>query len=358
MNKTNLTFNDLKQLLMANTLSGKGIGTIFHTYVLLPISSLGTLFNMISLSIFLRKEFRNISLYKYMQIYTWASLCVTSSSLFGFCLNLNDFFEYAISLSGRIYRCYVLSSFIGLFFFFANVLEIFLNVERAINFNNNYQTFKRISPYKICAAMFIFCLLVNMPANFAYQIVADDFIFVIFRLCVPTPFGLSSLGKTLLILSYIIQGPLVVIITIVSAIKSLISFRDFKNRKSVLVRKARTLNVDETALKKQEKIDEIEKNLLKMTFYLTVYSVIVHTIQFVAQIILFVAPTGLNLVIPTIFSNLYGTIISFKLSTNIFFYYKYNTKFRSALKTCKKETDSISNSNELRLQAMKRAQRN
>ena len=138
MNKTNLTFNDLKQLLMANTLSGKGIGTIFHTYVLLPISSLGTLFNMISLSIFLRKEFRNISLYKYMQIYTWASLCVTSSSLFGFCLNLNDFFEYAISLSGRIYRCYVLSSFIGLFFFIANVLEIFLNVERAINFNNNF----------------------------------------------------------------------------------------------------------------------------------------------------------------------------------------------------------------------------
>ncbi len=341
MNKTNLTFEDLKKLLMANTLSGAGIGSIFQTYALFPISILGTFFNIISLLIFLKKEFRKISLYKYMQIYTWASLSVTASSLFGFCLNLNDFFEFAISLPGRIYRCYLVSSFIGLIFFFANVLEIFMNVERAINFSTSFQTFRNISPYKISSIIFLCCLIVNLPSNFNYEMVADNLIFVIFRLCIPTPFGLSSLGKSLLIISFFIQGPVVVIVTIISAVVSLKSFRNFKKRKNDLTqRRANRVNLNETEIRKREEIEKIERKLFKMTFYLSIYSVIVHSIQFAAQIIIFVAPMGL--IIPTIFSNLYGTIISLKLSTNVFFYYKYNSNFRNAFKACKKETNSNS----------------
>jgi hypothetical protein len=328
MNQINQSAN-LRQLLLANLVGTSGFGV----YSVMPMSILGSIFNLISLVIFLKKDFRTISLFKYMQIYTWASLTVTVAFPIGFLFfDLTHFYNIAISYMGRFYRCYFITSFETLFFFFTNALEIFFNVERAVTFSNNHQSYKKQSAYTICFITFIVCLIVNVPSNLNIEIVAEDLIFVLLKLCKTTSFGQSSHGKILLFISYFIQGPLILILAIASAITSFVCFQMFLKKKSELNGTMTRVNTDniENDSRKQRTQDKKEKNLLRMTLYLTLFSVIVHTVQFTTQVVTFIFT--LNASLSTIFATVYGILIISKLSTNIFFFYKFNSSFRNALK--------------------------
>jgi hypothetical protein len=93
MIQTNQT-NDLKQLLLANILGLSGIGT----YSVMPIGILGSMFNLASLIIFFKKDFRKVALFKYLQVYSLASILVTTTVSLGFLFfDLTNFFNIAIS---------------------------------------------------------------------------------------------------------------------------------------------------------------------------------------------------------------------------------------------------------------------
>ena len=330
--RQNQTLN-LKEILLANMLTASFGGGTLSTYVIVPMNIMGTLFNSISILIFFKKSFRTIALFKYMKIFTLSSLIINAAGIFGFYFNVSQLFDLAISYAARIFRCYILPSYVLTFFFFySNVIDVIINIERAVNFSNKYQWFKRTSPYLISFFLLIICVFINLPNYFLYDIVQDKDIYVRLRLCVSSAFIQTTLGKVTQITSYVIQGPILLVLEVVTNVLSLISFKNYLKRKSATTRVSNK-NLNKKQIKQQRKIEKMEQKLLWMTTYMTGFSCIMHIIQLTAQIIIFYI--GTNPILSSVLIFLYSFIISLNHSMNIFFYYFFNINFRKELKICK-----------------------
>ena len=307
-------------------------------FVIIPISLLGTLFNLISFGIFCKKTFGDIPLFKYMRAYTLSSLIVSSSLIFSFYCSPYSIPELFLTYSTRIYDCKVPTYVTMFFFFYGNVLDIFINIERASYFSNGFKIFKKISPYTSCLILLLVCVLVNGPNYLLYDIVPDDKLSSLLRLCKLSEFTWSPLGKILLLMSFIIQGPVVMILVILTNIIAVISFRRFLKRKAEFHQNPHNKQEIKTKaqVKKTKKLENINKNLLLMTFYFSIFSVIYHVIQFSAQFVVTILKDVSSNWVSAWFVWITMFVISFKNFSNIFFFYRFNSKFRNYFLFCRK----------------------
>ena len=233
--------------------------------------------------------------------------------------------------------CKLTQSYITLLlFFYQNTLDIFINIERALNFSTRFNSFKKISPYFICFICLIVCVIIHGPNYLLYNIVSDQDLYIKFRYCEKTAFTQSSLGRLLLIISYLVEGPVVLIAVIVTNIISMVSFLRFMKRKAQLNARRVSVNESKVEKRKREKDEKINRQLLFMTFYLSIFSILNHIIQITSQIVLFV----LNLS-PTVgawFIFLFAFVVAFKNFSNIFFFYHFNSQFRNSFSMIKSES--------------------
>ena len=80
------------------------------------------------------------------------------------------------------------------------------------------------------------------------------------------------------------EGPVVLIAVIVTNIISMVSFLRFMKRKAQL--NARRASVNESELEKRKRKDEkINRQLLFMTFYLSIFSILNHIVQISSQFV-------------------------------------------------------------------------
>ena len=209
---------------------------LLYFFVLVPMGTFGTLFNLFSLKIFIQKQFRNIPLFQYMICYTTNSSIVTFSLTFYFLYCTFYLYDLSTSYFARIFKCQITVSYVTAFFFFySNCLDVLINIERTLNFSTRYTKFKAISPFLNGTIVFVICLIINIPTNLAYDIVDTEEFQLNFRICKITQFSRTIYGKILLILSYLTQGPLVLFLVILTNVTSVISFKRFLKRKLTLL---------------------------------------------------------------------------------------------------------------------------
>ena len=115
-NETNQTI-DLKNLLLEH-FRVTWLESILYLCLIVPMGILGTLFNAISILIFLKKSFRNKALFKYMQVYTFNSLIITSCQIFFFYYSTYHLFDLATSYGAKIFKCYITPSYVMAFCYF------------------------------------------------------------------------------------------------------------------------------------------------------------------------------------------------------------------------------------------------
>jgi len=320
--------NDLIQQLLANIQFNKYTDA-FYLFLILPMGSLGSLFNYVSFVIFCKKSF-DMPLFKYLRVYTLSSLIVSLSLIFIYFFAPFTFPQIFLAYSTRIYGCKILPSFVtSFFFFFENTLDIFINLERALSFSSEFGRFKKISPYVISLLLFILCVLINGPVFFVYDIVEDSQLPIVLRLCKLTQFSKSSMGKLFLMISYILQGPVSLIFVIGTNMIALISFRRYLKRKAQLHTQTSLENETEAHKKKRTQDEKANKRLFLMTFYLSIFSVLNHLMQFSAQFIVFILAMSPSVTAWFVFIYIFN--FAFKNFMNIFFFYNYNKKFKNAL---------------------------
>ena len=267
MNLTNISY--LNSLLLAN-LRTTYYSDALDLYLIVPMALIGTILNAISILILTRKTFKNINIFKIMLVYSITSLIVTFFLIFFFLYAPYILFELSISIIGRIYTCYLLNGIILLFFFYGNCLDIIMNLERALSFSNSYQKIKQTSPYLICFIALIICIIIHIPSDLAQAHIPDDQLYVKFRLCYTTAFATNPFTKMILILSYIIEGPIIMILVIGSNILAYTSYKSFMKRKQESTNNNRSTELTESEKRKQAKIETMNKKLLMMAIYLTI----------------------------------------------------------------------------------------
>ncbi len=320
---------DFTQMLLANLQVNKYTDALY-VYLVVPMGSLGSLFNLLSFLIFCKKSFDTIPLFKYLKVYTLASLIVSVSLIFVFNLAPYTFPAVLLAYTTRIYVCKTLASFVtSFFFFFENTLDVFINLERALCFGTGFREFKKVSPYVISLLLFFLCVLINGPVYFVFDIVEDSQLPSVLRICKLTQFSKSSFGKLFLMISYMLQGPVLLICVIGSNIIALISFRRFLKRKAQL--QAQTPIENETKAQKKKRIqdEKTNKKLFFMTFYLSIFSVLNHLMVFTSQFIIFILTMSPSVTAWIVFIYIFN--FAFKNLMNIFFFYNFNKKFKNSL---------------------------
>ncbi len=327
-NSTNMSY--LNSLLLANIRS-LYIKDALNLFILIPLGVIGTILNLITLIILSKKTFSNKNIYNIMKLYTFTSLIITFFIIFVFYHSPKILFE--LSKIGRIYICNLAVWFYLFFFFFGNCLDILMNLERALNYTNGYDKIKQISSNLIFSIVFVLCLIIHLPNDLALTYTPDDQLYIKLYLCHSTEFANKPSTKMILFVTFIIEGPIVMILTIVTNILAYISYRSFMKRKKKLLNNIfnRSNELTEIEKRKLAKMEKKNQKLLIMTIYLTIFSIISHFIQFSAQIIIFLPSSNVSLFVFVWAQFIYIFIIALKHFCTIFFNYNFNSNFKRTL---------------------------
>jgi hypothetical protein len=343
-NSINISY--LKSLILANIRSTYLTDSL-RLYLIVPIGNIGTFLNIITILILINKKFNNLNIFKLMKIYSLTSCIISFTMIFsGLLFTPHILFDLSISKFARIYTCNIVSWILNLFFSYGNCLDILMNLERALSFSNKYHKIKQISAYLICFIVLIICVIIHIPSDLAGTYTPDDQLYITLKLCYPTSFASSPVTRMILIISYIIEGPVLIILAIVSNILAYVSYKSFMKRKEQLTRNTNNAGLNNELTKNEkrkiEKNEQMNKKMLIMTICLTIFSIISHLIQFGTQLIAFVLSMYFSSSYLAWARFIFSFIIIFKHFFTIFFYYYFNLNFKLMISSliCKKNTNN------------------
>ena len=329
MSKNFSNFSILKSILLANIRSYTT--DALNMYLIVPMSVLGTILNIITIIVLIRKSFRNKNIFKLMIIYSLTSFIITFFMIFAFLFAPHILFDLSVSEIGRIYSCNVTNMIILLFFFYGNCLDILMNLERALNYSNKYEKMKNIPAYTICFIVFIICVIIHLPSDLAQSYTPNDQLYIRLRLCYATSFATTTSTKIILYICYIIEGPIIMILVIGSNIVAFSSYKSFIKRKEELTISSNDLTDFEK--RKEIKKEKLNRKLFLMTIYLSIFSIISHLIQFGSQLVIFAFAKYFTSPMYSLVVFIYTFIIIFKHFFTIVFFNFFNSKFKNNLKS-------------------------
>jgi hypothetical protein len=334
-NSTNISL--LNKLLLAN------IRTTYLTdslklYIILPMAIIGSFFNFIALKILNKRPFRIMNIFKIMFIYSLISFMISVFLVFIFLYTPYILFELSTSQLGRIYSCNLTNWFLLLFFFYGNCIDILINLERALSYSIKFEKLKKTSPYLICFIVFIICVLIHLPSDISQSFTSNDELYIKLRLCYATAFATQPITRLILLISIIIEGPVVMILVIGSNILAFVSYKSFLKRKQTALELSsfnnnRAIIHQQTSIerRKLDKNEKMNQKLFKMTIFLTIFSIITHIIQFGAQLVIILFSSNNTLVYSWAFY-IFTFMVIFKHFFTIFFFYNFNIKFKVGIK--------------------------
>lgn len=276
----NFTNNDLVYKVRINTTTWL-IDTLY-LFLIVPLASLGVLSKIISFVVFNRKEFKKNSHYTYLKIYALICLFI-DFHLILFISHLPYYlFDLSISEFARVFRCLMVPSYgLKLLAFVSNSMDIVLNLERASNFNINLKFFKKLSPYLVCFILCLICFLINFPSSYLLRISDAYELFSKFEFCQKTEFSQSLIGYSISITIFLIEGPLLLILVVLS------SFLAHFSMKSYFSNKTESIIINESS-SMTKKINNLEKRITFITILITFFSFCFHLILFNLNVCFFI----------------------------------------------------------------------
>ena len=266
------------QLLFAKIHSSWLLDSLYM-FLLTPLSAVSIVLNMLSfatLSAICGATSTNNyhkALYQYLRIHSLNSMFGLLVIFFSFVSLSPRYFAFALGLAARYYRCMILSSVTTLYFF-KNVLDMVIALERLSLLVTWLRRFRTKSPQLLCLGVFVACALVNSPSNFIAQPKSDaDFFNIttdLYPYCEQLVFFKSSLGKSITLGLFVVRDlmPIVVEITFsVLAVQQLHRFR----------RESKIRHDDAIVAL----LAESERQLVVITLYILIVSLAIHVIVFI-----------------------------------------------------------------------------
>jgi hypothetical protein len=126
---------------------------------LIPISIIGFILNIIALIVLNGRDFKRLSVYYSLRVYTMNSalLCLVTSTKF--ISESHKLFDFSNTYSAQLYYAKFCAPISNILYFYATCLDILLTFDRIMIFSNRFQWLKRIKPKWLCLNIFIFCFI-------------------------------------------------------------------------------------------------------------------------------------------------------------------------------------------------------
>ena len=297
-----------------------------YLIVIIPLGVIGLISNIFNFYVIFRINV-NISTYKYLKVY-----CL-NSSLIGFISIFTLYGNFTIRFTGiktdlfaRIYRCFIVNYVATSLYFYGNMLDIVIVIDRLSIFVNFFKKLSKINPLNISIFLAIICFTINLPTFFRFRLKSDEEIlydftessinssYLAFGIC-----GSWYLHDNIIIVGLNIIGRdlLTLCLEIIFSILSVIYFIRFKeSRKSIKIQ----------SVKDKKMTDKADDNRLSaMTRFLLIISLITHIAACIAFFFFFTLER-LTLHYFIMIANL---SIVIKHSINFFIFYHFNKNFKS-----------------------------
>lgn len=250
-----------------------------YIFLIAPIGITGFILNMTSLIIYC-KLINNANLYKYLIMYSLNGSLICLISSFLFLTYSPRYIDYFLSPSIKIYRCRVLGYGIVSLYFFGNLLDIFISLNRLSIFNNKLKSFHDFNPFKLGILLMIICFSINLRLIVSYDLMSNDDFFnsSSFTYCIQNEFAETTFNKILNIFIISIRDLITLILEIIFSYLLIKSSNKYTENNLIQA----TININQTrennlnlTIKKRVMM---KKRILYMTIWLSILSIISHLI--------------------------------------------------------------------------------
>jgi hypothetical protein len=312
-----------------------------YIFIIIPLCTIGFILNMVNFGIIYKKDFQNITIFKYLKFYLLNSLVLNVLNLLNFLSFAPRYLDFnlSIGIASRIYRCKILKYVVTSFIYHRDILDCIIACERLANFmvETRMKEVIKYSPNMINILFLMYSFLVNAPTFFEFTIKTDSEIDQVlyskdmdlikaFKICGREEFFTTRPGQLILIILFILRELVTLIFQVIASILTLIYFRKYLNKRAEIVV---IQEHDEEFRKKNIAEKKNEKKLTLMIFYFMSFSIICHAVTASLQMLLITINNQAILYSLLLINFMIFTI---KNLTNFFFFYFFNNKFKQIVK--------------------------
>ena len=296
---------------------------ITYVYVLIPISVISSCLNFLTFIVLSNKEFNLSVFYSYLRLYIFNSLMISMLLITTFVSNSYRIFSFTNSFWSIAYGIYVFTPILTVLYFYSNLLEFCLIMERTEKFlPAKYRFIKKLDFNKLCLGLFAFSIFLNIPAFLnCYPAVRsvrleNNSTHLIYYWGI-SEFSDSFYGKAITYAAFFARDFLFLSIKIVLNILSVHVIRKYLGKLNKVS--------DGQLTAKKTYISQTDRSLTKMVIITIVFSIF--------ENIFFAIANGYYIIVISTLSD-YLILVSYlavavKHGLNFFIFFMYNNSFRN-----------------------------
>ena len=254
----------------------------FYLFLITPLELVGLALNLLSFLTLCRfSPDANKTIFKYMRVYTINAVLACMVSVFAFGSFSPRYFQFALGYFTRLKHCFFDAFVFITFYFFCNLLDVAIALDRLSLLAANFNRFKASSPYKVSLALLLLCITVNVPILFLQRPKSDHEFYNLSittsdNYCYQLEFSQTITGKLFNFLSYFVRDILTLVVEIAFGIMAIAKLHKFRIRDNLN-------EIDNGTF--HDKVQESERKLILMTIYLSLISIASHFVVFLASLV-------------------------------------------------------------------------
>jgi hypothetical protein len=322
-----------------------------YAYLQAPFSLIGLLFNIVCTIVMAKIKIQQTKLYDYLTIYSFNSALMCFMGIFSF-TGFSPRIDMTLftSILGRIDKCFIITFACLVFYFFGNLLDIIIALDRLSIFIKGFKIITKFKPSILCSGLLAFCFTINLPNLFTYYIRNDEEFYRdlydmnntnVFSYCGRTEYAKTLTNTIVSIIQVLIRDIITLILEIVTSALAIYYYKKFEQKFKIIREnpdikskvdqiKQNNANISN---KQQVKIGNVSnkkslkgKQLLLMTIILSITSSLTHLAALLVSVNGSSASVLLNYLILS--TNLF---LNLKYTLNFFIFYFFNLNFKNKI---------------------------
>ena len=293
-------------------------------YGITPSSIIGAIMNLVAYFILCKKSFQNSVFFKYLRLNAFNSLIVCLILMTRFTTTIYKF-DFTNTYAATFYNNYFYSPVLSIFYFYGNLLDIIIILERILNVHPIENLKKIVNSNYFWLISFIFSIILSIPYFWGgypcyINIILNNSTLISNYFSKPTDFSQSTFGQVFAFALFFIRDVLTLVIKLVLNLVSVILMRNYLKK-----RKTRIANLKAN--------DPQTSHITKVNRELTYIAIVMCVLSSLENISFIVSYAYLILSLDQFSRILYflsNFVILIKHSSNLIIYF-YNNLFKKEL---------------------------
>lgn len=301
----------------------------FYLFLITPSAYIGLILNLLNIFIFTKIAHQQTTvLYKYLIVYCINNEVLCLLACISFYVYTSRYLGVKLDYFARICYCVMINWICVTLYFFGNLLDIIISIERLSIFVKNLKWFTQLNFLIVCLVTFLFSIFVNIPTYLRIYVKTDNETYNdLFKILDDVNnITFSTCGQGLLYKNYILIGLNIFIRDIVSLMSEIVlsifilkKFREYKSNRSILIN-----NKDQSTNEQKNKDNHVK--LTSMTIYLSLLAIISHTTLCLVFAFFYVE----NIIFQSYLALISYSAIFLKHAYSFFIFYYFNNNFKKS----------------------------